>query len=156
MTQEERVKQAEQLLKESGNEHNRRLIEIQEALKEDRRVLQLKAKIKSAAPGSIAQMDAQYKLNRLYLENMTEEERYYTDEGVNLEGETGELYRAIRDSRKSLQEAERLEEANEAEPTTSSAKKQVKKPPMSVQIIEAIFTAFVTFVILRACHTIFP
>lgn len=150
MTQEERVKQAEQLLKESGNEHSRRLIEIQEALKEDRRVLQLKAKIKSASPGSIAQMDAQYKLNRLYLENMTEEERYYTDEGVNLEGETGELYRAIRDSRKSLQVAERFEEANEAEDDKEEDDiNSWKLTP--IKAIQAIFTGIATFFILRMC-----
>ena len=150
MTQEERVKQAEQLLKESGNEHNRRLIEIQEALKEDRRVLQLKAKIKSAAPGSITQMDAQYKLNRLYLENMTEEERYYTDEGVNLEGETGELYRAIRDSRKSLQEAERVEEANE--PEDNKEEDDINSWKLTpIKAIQAIFTGIATFFILRMC-----
>lgn len=153
MTQEERVKQAEQLLKESGNEHSRSLIEIQEALKEDRQVLQLKAKIKSAAPGSIAQMDAQYKLNRLYLENMTEEERYYTDEGVNLEGETGELYRAIRDSRKSLQEAERVEEANE--PEDNKEEDDINSWKLTPQkALQAIFSGVATFFILRMCDTI--
>lgn len=70
----EKVQRAERLLNESGSDQNRRLIEIQEALKDDRRVMRLQAKIKAAAPGSVTQKEAQYKLNNIYIENMTEEE----------------------------------------------------------------------------------
>mgnify|MGYP006928570717 FL=1 len=113
MTQDDKIKTAEQLLNESGNEKERKLIEIQEALKEDKRVLRLQAKIKSTAVGSIANMEAQFKLNRIYLENMTDDERYGTEEGQQLEGDTGELYRTIRDTRKALTIAERPPEPTE-------------------------------------------
>lgn len=104
----ERVQRAERLLNESGNDQDRRLIEIQEALKDDRRVMRLQAKIKAAAPGSVTRKDAQYKLNCIYIENMTEEERD-SDEGLDLEIETAELRRDILESRKRVREAERVE-----------------------------------------------
>lgn len=108
MTQDERLKRAEALLNESGSEQHRRLIEIQEALKDDKKVLQLQARINGAAPGSVAQKEAQYKLNCIYIENMTEEERD-SDEGLDLEIETAELRREILESRKRVREAERVE-----------------------------------------------
>ena len=111
----ERMQRAEKRLNESGNAEARKLAEIQAALREDRKVMNLQARINAAAPGSVARMRAQYELNRLYLENMSEEERYGTDEGLELEGETGELYRAIRDARKAMNEAVRPGQATEAE-----------------------------------------
>lgn len=108
MTQDERLKRAEALLNESGSEQHRRLIEIQEALKDDKKVLQLQARINGAAPGSVAQKEAQYKLNCIYIENMTEEERD-SDEGLDLEIDTAELRREILESRKRVREAERVE-----------------------------------------------
>lgn len=111
MTQDERLKRAEALLNESGSEQHRRLIEIQEALKEDKKVLQLQAKINGSAAGSVAQKEAQYKLNCIYIDNMTEEERD-SGEGLELEIETAELHRDILESRKRVREAERVEVAN--------------------------------------------
>lgn len=108
MTQDERLKRAEALLNESGSEQHRRLIEIQEALKDDKKVLQLQARINGAAPGSVAQKEAQYKLNCIYINNMTEEERD-SDEGLDLEIETAELRRDILESRKRVRDAERVE-----------------------------------------------
>lgn len=108
MTQDERLKRAEALLNESGSEQHRRLIEIQEALKEDRKVLQLQAKINGSAAGSVAWKEARYKLNCIYIENMTEEERD-SGEGLELEIETAELHRDILESRKRVREAERVE-----------------------------------------------
>lgn len=104
----EKVQRAERLLNESGSDQNRRLIEIQEALKDDRRVMRLQAKIKAAATGSVTQKEAQYKLNNIYIENMTEEERD-SDEGLDLEIDTAELRREILESRKRVREAERVE-----------------------------------------------
>nr|DAL57471.1 MAG TPA_asm: hypothetical protein [Caudoviricetes sp.] len=108
MEMKEKVQRAERLLNESGSDQNRRLIEIQEALKDDRRVMRLQAKIKAAATGSVTQKEAQYKLNNIYIENMTEEERD-SDEGLDLEIDTAELRREILESRKRVREAERVE-----------------------------------------------
>lgn len=104
----ERVQRAEWLLNESGSEQHRRLIEIQEALKEDQKVLQLQAKINGAAAGSVAWKEARYKLNCIYIENMTEEERD-SGVGLELEIETAELHREILESRKRVREAKRVE-----------------------------------------------
>lgn len=95
-------------MNESGSEQHRRLIEIQEALKDDKKVLQLQARINGAAPGSVAQKEAQYKLNCIYINNMTEEERD-SGEGLELEIETAELHRDILESRKRVRDAERVE-----------------------------------------------
>ena len=142
----ERVERAERVLNETGTKEYRRLIEIQEALKDDKKVLQLKARIKNSAPGSVSQMDARRKLNQIYLESMTEEERD-SDEGVELEIETGELHRAILDSRKRVREAERVEEVNELK----GAREDEEDDPWEitpVKIIRAIFTGVATFLIL--------
>lgn len=141
----EKVQRAERLLNESGSDQNRRLIEIQEALKDDRRVMRLQAKIKAAAPGSVTQKDAQYKLNCIYIENMTEEERD-SDEGLDLEIETAELRREILESRKRVREAERVEEANDGE-----EKEEIDDPwkLTPLKAIQAICTGVATFLILR-------
>lgn len=146
MEMNERVERAERVLNETGTKEYRRLIEIQEALKDDKKVLQLKARIKNSAPGSVSQMDARRKLNQIYLESMTEEERD-SDEGVELEIETGELHRAILDSRKRVREAERVEEVNELK----GAREDEEDDPWEitpVKIIRAIFTGVATFLIL--------
>lgn len=147
MEMNERVERAERILKESGTKEYRRLIEIQEALKDDKKVLQLKARIKNSAPGSVSQMDARRKLNQIYLESMTEEERD-SDEGVDLEIETGELHRAILESRKRVREAERVEEVNELK----GAREDEEDDPWKLtplKLVNAIFTGIFTFLILK-------
>ncbi len=131
------------MLNESGSDQNRRLIEIQEALKDDRRVMRLQAKIKAAAPGSVTQKGAQYKLNNIYIENMTEEERD-SDEGLDLEIEMAELRREILESRKRVREAERVEEANDREEEEENPWKLTP-----IKAIQAICTGVATFLILR-------
>lgn len=143
----ERVERAERVLNETGTKEYRRLIEIQEALKDDKKVLQLKARIKNSAPGSVSQMDAKRKLNQIYLESMTEEERD-SDEGVDLEIETGELHRAILESRKRVREAERVEEVNEFK----GAQEDEEDDPWKLtplKLVNAIFTGVFTFLILK-------
>lgn len=143
----ERVERAERVLNETGTKEYRRLIEIQEALKDDKKVLQLKARIKNSAPGSVSQMDAKRKLNQIYLESMTEEERD-SDEGVELEIETGELHRAILESRKRVREAERVEEVNELK----GAREDEEDDPWKLtplKLVNAIFTGIFTFLILK-------
>lgn len=143
----ERVERAERVLNETGTKEYRRLIEIQEALKDDKKVLQLKARIKNSAPGSVSQMDAKRKLNQIYLESMTEEERD-SDEGVALEIETGELHRAILESRKRVREAERVEEVNELK----GAREDEEDDPWKLtplKLVNAIFTGIFTFLILK-------
>lgn len=143
----ERVERAERVLNETGTKEYRRLIEIQEALKDDKKVLQLKARIKNSAPGSVSQMDARRKLNQIYLESMTEEERD-SDEGVGLEIETGELHRAILESRKRVREAERVEEVNELK----GAREDEEDDPWKLtplKLVNAIFTGIFTFLILK-------
>lgn len=143
----ERVERAERVLNETGTKEYRRLIEIQEALKDDKKVLQLKARIKNSAPGSVSQMDARRKLNQIYLESMTEEERD-SDEGVELEIETGELHRAILESRKRVREAERVEEVNEFRGTHEDEEDDPWKIT-PIKIIQAIFTGVFTFLLLK-------
>lgn len=143
----ERVERAERVLNQTGTKEYRRLIEIQEALKDDKKVLQLKARIKNSAPGSVSQMDARRKLNQIYLESMTEEERD-SDEGVELEIETGELHRAILESRKRVREAERVEEVNELK----GAREDEEDDPWKLtplKLVNAIFTGIFTFLILK-------
>lgn len=147
MEMNERVERAERVLNETGTKEYRRLIEIQEALKDDKKVLQLKARIKNSAPGSVSQMDAKRKLNQIYLESMTEEERD-SDEGVELEIETGELHRAILESRKRVREAERVEEVNELK----GAREDEEDDPWKLtplKLVNAIFTGIFTFLILK-------
>ncbi len=147
MEMNERVERAERVLNETGTKEYRRLIEIQEALKDDKKVLQLKARIKNSAPGSVSQMDARRKLNQIYLESMTEEERD-SDEGVELEIETGELHRAILESRKRVREAERVEEVNELK----GAREDEEDDPWKLtplKLVNAIFTGIFTFLILK-------
>lgn len=141
----ERVERAERVLNETGTKEYRRLIEIQEALKDDKKVLQLKARIKNSAPGSVSQMDARRKLNQIYLESMTEEERD-SDEGVELEIETAELRREILESRKRVREAERVEETNDREDAEEIDDPWKLTP---IKAIRAIFTGVATFLILR-------
>lgn len=143
----ERVERAERVLNETGTKEYRRLIEIQEALKDDKKVLQLKARIKNSAPGSVSQMDAKRKLNQIYLESMTEEERD-SDEGVELKIETGELHRTILESRKRIREAERVEEVNELK----GAREDEEDDPWKLtplKLVNAIFTGIFTFLILK-------
>ena len=143
----ERVERAERVLNQTRTKEYRRLIEIQEALKDDKKVLQLKARIKNSAPGSVSQMDARRKLNQIYLESMTEEERD-SDEGVELEIETGELHRAILESRKRVREAERVEEVNELK----GAREDEEDDPWKLtplKLVNAIFTGIFTFLILK-------
>ena len=147
MEMNERVERAERVLNETGTKEYRRLIEIQEALKDDKKVLQLKARLKNSAPGSVSQMDARRKLNQIYLESMTEEERD-SDEGVELEIETGELHRAILESRKRVREAERVEEVNELK----GAREDEEDDPWKLtplKLVNAIFTGIFTFLILK-------
>lgn len=144
MEMNERVERAERVLNETGTKEYRRLIEIQEALKDDKKVLQLKARIKNSAPGSVSQMDARRKLNQIYLESMTEEERD-SDEGVELEIETGELHRAILESRKRVREAERVEEVNEFK----GAQEDDPWKLTPLKLVNAIFTGVFTFLILK-------
>lgn len=147
MEMNERVERAERVLNETGTKEYRRLIEIQEALKDDKKVLQLKARIKNSALGSVSQMDARRKLNQIYLESMTEEERD-SDEGVELEIETGELHRAILESRKRVREAERVEEVNELK----GAREDEEDDPWKLtplKLVNAIFTGVFTFLILK-------
>ena len=145
MEMKEKVQKAEKLLNESGSDQNRRLIEIQEALKDDRHVMRLQAKIKAAAPGSVTQKDAQYKLNNIYIENMTEEERD-SDEGLDLEIETAELRREILESRKRVREAERVEEANDSE-DAEEIEDPWKLTP--IKAIQAKFTGIATLIIMH-------
>ena len=92
-------------------------------------------------------MDARRKLNQIYLESMTEEERD-SDEGVELEIETGELHRAILESRKRVREAERVEEVNDLK----GAREDEEDDPWKLtplKLVNAIFTGVFTFLILK-------
>lgn len=140
----DKLQAAERRLHESGSAENRRLVEISEALKDDRRVLRLQAKIKAAAPGSIMWMEAKCDLNRIYLEGMMAEERENTPEGRELMAETGELYRAVKDARKAMKEA--VHEPDEEETNEPEAESPWKLTWLKA--IQAIFTGIATWLIL--------
>lgn len=83
------------------SENAKRLAELKQAQKEANELNKLTTRLNQSAEGSYNRLSAQYSINKIYLNNMTVEEREATAEGRKLVEET----KAIYDEMKRLQEA---------------------------------------------------
>lgn len=79
----------------------KRLAELKQAQKEANELNKLTTRLNQSAEGSYNRLSAQYSINKIYLNNMTVEEREATEEGRKLVAETKAIYEEM----KRLQEA---------------------------------------------------
>ena len=83
------------------SENAKTLAELNQARKEANELNKLIVRRNQSAEGSYNRLSAQYSINKIYLNNMTAEERSATEEGRELERETKAIYEEM----KRLQEA---------------------------------------------------
>lgn len=83
------------------SENAKRLAELKQAQKEANELNKLTTRLNQSAEGSYNRLSAQYSINKIYLNNMTVEEREVTEEGRKLVAETKAIYEEM----KRLQEA---------------------------------------------------
>lgn len=83
------------------SENAKRLAELKQAQKEANELNKLTTRLNQSAEGSYNRLSAQYSINKIYLNNMTIEEREATEEGRKLVAETKAIYEEM----KRLQEA---------------------------------------------------
>ena len=83
------------------SENAKRLAELKQAQKEANELNKLPTRLNQSAEGSYNRLSAQYSINKIYLNNMTVEEREATEEGRKLVAETKAIYEEM----KRLQEA---------------------------------------------------
>lgn len=83
------------------SENAKRLAELKQAQKEANELNKLTTLLNQSAEGSYNRLSAQYSINKIYLNNMTVEEREATEEGRKLVAETKAIYEEM----KRLQEA---------------------------------------------------
>lgn len=97
----ERLARAQRDLAFAESENAKKLAELKLAQQEANQINKLIVKINQSAEGSYNRLSAQYSLNKIYLNNMTEAERENTEEGRKLVAQTKEIYEEM----KRLQEA---------------------------------------------------
>ena len=83
------------------SENAKRLAELKQAQKEVNELNKLTTRLNQSIEGSYNRLSAQYSINKIYLNNMTVEEREATEEGRKLVAETKAIYEEM----KRLQEA---------------------------------------------------
>lgn len=83
------------------SENAKRLAELKQAQKEANELNKLTTRLNQSSEGSYNRLSAQYSINKIYLNNMTVEEREATEEGRKLVAETKAIYEEM----KRLQEA---------------------------------------------------
>ncbi len=83
------------------SENAKRLAELKQAQKEANELNKLTTRLNQSAKGSYNRLSAQYSINKIYLNNMTVEEREATEDGRKLVAETKAIYEEM----KRLQEA---------------------------------------------------
>lgn len=83
------------------SENAKRLAELKQAQKEANELNKLTTRLNQSIEGSYNRLSAQYSINKIYLNNMTVEERETTEEGRKLVAETKAIYEEM----KRLQEA---------------------------------------------------
>jgi len=83
------------------SENAKRLAELKQAQKEANELNKLTTRLNQSAESSYNRLSAQYSINKIYLNNMTVEEREATEEGRKLVAETKAIYEEM----KRLQEA---------------------------------------------------
>lgn len=97
----DRLTRAARDLAFAESENAKRLAELKQAQKEANEINKLTIRLNQSAEGSYNRLSAQYSLNKIYLNNMTVEEREATEEGRKLVAETNAIYQEM----KRLQEA---------------------------------------------------
>lgn len=100
-TDTDRLTRAARDLAFAESENAKQLAELKQAQKEANEINKLVVKINQSAEGSYNRLSAQYSLNKIFLNNMTVEEREATEEGRKLVAETKAIYEEM----KRLQEA---------------------------------------------------
>lgn len=100
-TDTDRLTRAARDLAFAESENAKRLAELKQAQKEANEINKLVVKINQSSEGSYNRLSAQYSLNKIFLNNMTVEEREATEDGRKLVAETKAIYEEM----KRLQEA---------------------------------------------------
>lgn len=78
------------------SENAKRLAEFKQAQKEVNELNKLTTRLNQSAEGSYNRLSAQYSINKIYLNNMTVEEREATEEGRKLVAETKAIYEEMK------------------------------------------------------------
>lgn len=91
-TQSDRLKQAYEQTNNAERETYRRRQQVISAVKEEQRIDKLLVEINNNAVGSYNRLSAQYRLNKIRLNEMTAEQRRNTEAGRQLETETRKIY----------------------------------------------------------------
>ena len=99
----DRLAKAQRDLSFAESENAKKLAELKQAQQEANQINKLVVNINQSAEGSYNKLSAQYSLNKIYLNNMTKEERENTEEGKKLVAQTKSIYEEM----KRLQEATR-------------------------------------------------
>lgn len=86
---------AQQKLAQAKSEYNRQLISINNQIREANRIAKLTVQVNNSATGSYNQLAAQYQLNKIKLNAMSQEERRAVDVGQKLEAETLRIYKQM-------------------------------------------------------------
>lgn len=89
------IAQAQQKLAYAQSEENQQLKLYSTQIKEANQIAQLQATIASSAEGSYNRLSAQYALNKIRLNQMSQAEREAADGGKKLETETNALYQQM-------------------------------------------------------------
>ena len=87
--------QAQQKLAYAQSEENQQLKLYSTQIKEANQIAQLQATIASSAEGSYNRLSAQYALNKIRLNQMSQAEREAADSGKKLEAETAAIYQQM-------------------------------------------------------------
>lgn len=104
----DRLARAQRDLAFAESETAKQIAELKQAQKEANEVNKLQVKLNQSAEGSYNRLSAQYSINKIYLNNMTKEERQLTKEGKELEQQTKDIYEEM----KRLQSATGKEQLN--------------------------------------------
>lgn len=92
----DRLTRAARDLAFAESENAKRLAELKQAQKEANDINKLVIKLNQSAEGSYNRLSAQYSLNKIYLNNMTVEEREATEGGRKLVAETKAIYEEMK------------------------------------------------------------
>ena len=91
-TESEKLVEAYKKSNDAESETYRRRQQVISAVKEQQRIDKLIVEINNSKEGSYKRLSAQYRLNKIYLNEMSAEERKLTKEGKQLETETRLIY----------------------------------------------------------------
>lgn len=97
----DKLAKAERELRFAESENAKTLAQLNQARKEANEINKLVTRLNQSAEGSYNRLSAQYSLNKIYINNMTVEEREATEDGRKLVSETKAIYEEM----KRLQEA---------------------------------------------------